>query len=1285
MSSIYKLSIQGIRSFNSDHPETIQFGFPLTLICGQNGCGKTTIIECLKYATTGFLPPNSKGGAFINDPNMGTRNIVTAQIKLAFKSVTGESMIITRSMQLSKKGKDKYTFKTLENQLSKINRGEKSTISGKSSDLDNDLPLYLGISKSMLDYVIFCHQDESLWPLSEPSQLKKKFDDIFQALKFTKILDNLKSINKDIGVDIKVLEKSVEHLNIDKKRSSKILNSVSDLKEKTEGLNSDISQLSLEIDENEHNLQRLFDSNQEFQSILSKNDQLLYSKKSLQQQFDRLSSSMEILPDSYDELMKKLDNFDEILHKNKDKISKLNEEESDLSLSLTSCQSKLNELNRQSGSLLAKKDVYENNSKKLKEIFGSQNHDQYVFDLNQKLKTLQDTFDDFKSKNATIKSESDEKLASISNSISNKQNFITINEKSVEDFKKKLYDLTEKISNLNSNEEDLKFETSQLNEMRLKLSELKSSLFLTKLSLEIDDNDKRLVTLEDELDNINKTIRASNNQNDLINRLKYIKESHSQKASSLDSGLKKLESLLMTSVTENDYEEIYNNKFDEKSNEFNTFKDKNDQTINSMNSTDTLIKFNQDKLSNITQKINDLKPKIFSKISESELHEYDQILEDLEEDYHTTIESLNTFEISKQFKIKAVDIAKDKHNCTLCQRSFDDNQLSDFLLLMKSDIENMSVEKLQKDIEDAKESYESLKSINSDIIDYKNCIEEQKELSKATEELQRKHSTLSKEYEKSNEAYLKFQDSFDDFKVNKNLIVTLKKDILQSRQFSERLKTITLELNESGVSTDVNLDELNKSYNDKTLEIKNLRSKINSDKELRFENERKLSKLEGNIKDKEIEIKNIEASLKELVQSQDMKGYYERDKRELEQEIEAAQEELKHLNNQFSQEKTKTNELFEDIEFQEGIKMDEIQEVLNQKETIDNLNLLINEYETNDFPILNKNNEDISKLNEKIESINDNLKRIHDNIKELDKKINESSNFKSTIRDNIDYKNLENEINNVEVEINQLDIKDAEEKKLQYQDESKRLRDINSRLSSDHADKIGQVKQIKNQIQSLVQELNSEYKDVEKVYHNEWIKLQTNLLISNDITNYGKSLDNAIMKFHSVKMAEINKILRDLWMNTYKGSDIDYIAIKSDVNTQSKGNRSYNYRVVMYKSTVELDMRGRCSAGQKVLTSILIRLALAECFGSNCGIIALDEPTTNLDQENAESLAESLNKIIEFRKDQKNFQLIVITHDERFLGHINGDRFADNFYKVLRDEMQFTNIKSLPILVIQEE
>lgn len=92
----------------------------------------------------------------------------------------------------------------------------------------------------------------------------------------------------------------------------------------------------------------------------------------------------------------------------------------------------------------------------------------------------------------------------------------------------------------------------------------------------------------------------------------------------------------------------------------------------------------------------------------------------------------------------------------------------------------------------------------------------------------------------------------------------------------------------------------------------------------------------------------------------------------------------------------------------------------------------------------------------------------------------------------------------------------------------------------------------------------------------------------------------------------------------------------------------FNYKVVQIKNGIELDMRGRCSAGQKVnilflyicnviliihctlkvLACLIIRMALAETFSKNCGILALDEPTTNLDEYNIQSLAESLSQYI---------------------------------------------------------
>jgi len=44
-----------------------------------------------------------------------------------------------------------------------------------------------------------------------------------------------------------------------------------------------------------------------------------------------------------------------------------------------------------------------------------------------------------------------------------------------------------------------------------------------------------------------------------------------------------------------------------------------------------------------------------------------------------------------------------------------------------------------------------------------------------------------------------------------------------------------------------------------------------------------------------------------------------------------------------------------------------------------------------------------------------------------------------------------------------------------------------------------------------------------------------------------------------------------------------------------------------------------------MLASLVIRLALAETFSLNCGVLTLDEPTTNLDEYNTKALAEALS------------------------------------------------------------
>jgi DNA repair protein RAD50 len=99
---------------------------------GQNGSGKTTIIECLKMATTGDLPPNCKGGqAFINDPHILGVAEVKAQIMLKFRTQIGKDAVCQRSFALTQKAQ-KREYKAFESALqTRDARGEQCCLSYK--------------------------------------------------------------------------------------------------------------------------------------------------------------------------------------------------------------------------------------------------------------------------------------------------------------------------------------------------------------------------------------------------------------------------------------------------------------------------------------------------------------------------------------------------------------------------------------------------------------------------------------------------------------------------------------------------------------------------------------------------------------------------------------------------------------------------------------------------------------------------------------------------------------------------------------------------------------------------------------------------------------------------------------------------------------------------------------------------------------------------------------------------------------------------------------------------
>ena len=65
---------------------------------------------------------------------------------------------------------------------------------------------------------------------------------------------------------------------------------------------------------------------------------------------------------------------------------------------------------------------------------------------------------------------------------------------------------------------------------------------------------------------------------------------------------------------------------------------------------------------------------------------------------------------------------------------------------------------------------------------------------------------------------------------------------------------------------------------------------------------------------------------------------------------------------------------------------------------------------------------------------------------------------------------------------------------------------------------------------------SSMYADADTKHRKKLIEVKTTELANQDLDKYYKALDRAIMRYHGLKLDEINKIIKEYWVKTYKGN-----------------------------------------------------------------------------------------------------------------------------------------------------
>jgi DNA repair protein RAD50 len=320
MASLNKLAIRGIRSFDDKQISVIEFFSPVTVIVGHNGSGKTTIIECLKYATTGDQPPNTRGGAFIHDPKIANEKEVKAQVKLRFDAANGNRMLVVRNLSVTVKKTTGLTMKTLESILAladgNADKGSKvrgtplgGSISGFNECIREasypqsarrwtrkflicwecpSLSLrmsYFATKKTLIGHLrSLRHSRRSLTTFSRQQGYFLATFRICpvepQIHRYTKALDSIKALRKDRVAELKAEKERLDSLSREKSHADKLKGRISDL-------NSSIATKEVEYEEMKKKYDAIVTANQQFYEYATKFRELYLKVENLQEKKGR--------------------------------------------------------------------------------------------------------------------------------------------------------------------------------------------------------------------------------------------------------------------------------------------------------------------------------------------------------------------------------------------------------------------------------------------------------------------------------------------------------------------------------------------------------------------------------------------------------------------------------------------------------------------------------------------------------------------------------------------------------------------------------------------------------------------------------------------------------------------------------------------------------------------------------------------------------------------------------------------------------------------------------------
>lgn len=1181
-------------------------------------------------------------------------------------------MTVVRSMKTSVK-RGKLTFETLDASISVEVNGKAEALSKRTADVNNQMAMEMGVSRAIINNVVFCHQEDSSWPLDEQKKLKEKFDAIFGTTEYNKAIDKVMNIKKGYVEKRTMRERDLKEFHVNKSDADGKALDLQEAQLRLEKLDATNACLDEELAPIKGKLDEIRKIEIDVSKWVEERTKLKTKLENCKEQQQNLRSKIKQLQaeKSIDDLEFELQCFKEgvqvkqnNLRAKEASLSGLAKEEKDL-------QTKVNELKSKSGTLIYKRQQeqelmstrakrvqklclelsitvdsqLENTSDSLEPLFDEilmkvASEEESVRDMGQQHdkqdEEYQKRIDTHRVKIAAIEAE------------------IVAKREQIGRLKQEEQKLSREIQEIESSAQQLKSLSKELNQVDEEVKTFQEDTDLEALQSALDEQKREKSKLESQMEKLDDEIHFLTSIASLTSGIEMKQGQLQERESEVDrlrnkhqSNLKTILGSSFSSLTSN-YRRTILSTQDALKSEKRSLADDLKRKQMKFAALQNSRKNQADNLKRIKQELSELEEKVYD-VCGSE--EYEDVLAKQKEGLDKCQLEFGAVKSSEALYKKYIDDLKGHSGCPLCHTNMSASDQSKLSIELQDEISALpsKISKLEAALRKERAAYDKVLALRV-------SVDRQARLKSDIEGDEVKLKAFDRNLKESQSDIEDLEEKLTDpdakLDVISNLIgdmQVLDEGIATVEKLSKEIAALTGKIPQR--SSTVTLEDAQLQKSTLLSEIKQLRSEIEGAEsglsgQRKYSNE--LFERRNQLKAKQLKLQEgVQAlsQLKERFQAiQSQTSLISKDISENESSMVPEKASLDQVTKQKVHVKA-TNRRQKD-EFQK--RLNRLKEMHSE---IQSDSQALEKFARQKLEAAIVEMEDqMGQVNVSLRERRAEMLQAQKAIEKTRKELSDQVVLERDLQDNLELKAKEGE----EAELNdkysslRKTIDGADYQRVDR--EKKALIKRQDEITAKRGEVIGQQSELRVQVKRIEKELlEPRYKDAIKNYQTALYAAEVLKQAISDLNQYKQALEWALLKYHAEHMERINELIREFWRDIYRGNDIDYIQIRTDEQASGDKRRSYNYRVVQCKSGTEIDMRGRCSAGQRVLASIIIRMALAETFSSNCSVLALDEPTTNLDKENIESLCMALRKIIDSRKEQSNFMLLVITHDEDFV------------------------------------